>query len=193
MRTISRPTRDDLEELLQVTQRMQVDDRCRADLRTVAATRRLAAEVLESAAGCKADLAMSHPFHVNTLSREYWGGDEGGNGRGTSAGYFEFLDRRLATGSPEDMRYYLLSASMLLHAPYVQGDAGTGGYFDLTAAAQAYLSPLGTLADLAVSSSVLRRYPHLRFNPARYVRWRIHWDDIDREGVPRVSIDGYEI
>ncbi len=176
-----------------MSQRMPLDDRARGDLRTLAVVRRMAAAVLDTGVGCKADVLMSHPFHVNTLSREYWQGDEGGNGRGTATGYLEHLDRRLATASAEDMEYYMRSGALMLHAPFIAPEGENPGYYNLTEARVSYLGAMETLGDLALTQAVLRRYPHVRFNPRRYVRWRIHWDDIDREGVPRVSVDGYEI
>ncbi len=189
---IAVPTRDQLEELFQTAQRMNLDERCRGDLRVLAASRRLAREVMSTSENVRTDIAQSHPFHLNTIQREYYQGD-GADGKATEAGMSSFLAKRLASGGTDDIDFYLRSVSVMGLSPYVAATADKGAYHDLSAAHMTLIGSYTMLADIAVCRHILRRYPHIRFNPARYIRLKTHWDEIDHEGVPRVSLDGYEI
>jgi hypothetical protein len=111
-----------------------------------------------------------------------------------------FHASRLKDASPDDWRVYIDSAVFSLlalrigHFAYtpaaVEGGAPTLGY-DVERTVQAARAPLTCVADHVVRMSVQRAMPWVRFDITNYLVVKHHFDDLDRDGVPRTSCDGY--
>ncbi len=196
MGTICKPSRGLLEERFVVSGRMELDERCKVELRSLAVAQLMASEVVDTARGAHQDLSQSKQFHFNTMTRRYWGqGGEGETG-GSPAGCDESIERALRSADVDDMDYFMRSVFLMAVSPLVQGHDSHGNVaqvYDVVAGRQTMLGSFEYLGMLSVARFCLRKYPDLRFNPGKYLRFKIHWREVDNVGIPRVSLDGYEL
>lgn len=193
--TISRPTRDHLEELFLVRQRVDLDPQAGRELRTIAEYRRLTDLALGTASGLGPGKGVDecdpepHPYHFNTLLARVMATAPTAD----TATLSNLIGVELTGSSPEDFLYYLDSLVLMALCPRVRKEGSVAPVVDVRSGIYLTSDATVTMAKRAVMGHFARRYPHIRFNITAYVRLGIHWDDLDSVGAPRISIDGYTI
>ncbi len=186
------PLRSVVEELFPTTANYELDIRGRRELRTISEMTRMLNAVLATSSGLVSDVTLSNPFHQNTIISRYL--DEVAANKLLDPGT-KLLQRKVAetlvSASGEEMDYHLRSVAFmeLMHAG---GIVDARGAYEVKANCQITTQAVFVMTRLALSQAVLRKHPFLRFNPAQFVLFKVHCEDLDVDGSPRVSIDGYQ-
>lgn len=189
---ITNPKRSTIEELFPVTADYQMDRRARLELRTTMEFWRLAKRILDQSFDLVKD--PPPPFHLNTINTAYLKTlPEGAKlPVDIQTRLSDWRTESLKQASDVDMLYYMQSLYfMSIQANVGRVVQGTSVYASSENVNIIKILPQ-FVGELAIVGHALRKYPFIRFDIFTYVNFVAHYqEDVDAEGVPRVSIDGY--
>lgn len=192
---ISKPTRDQLEEMFPTTGRIVLDDRARADLRSSTEVwrqvKRATAPLwdLDSLCSPLPGSDKSTPYNYLRLVSNHLKlvNDKSGE---TVLPLNDWISNEVARGDEADTEYFCRSVATLVTLRSL-GLVDVGG--TVAAAELTLLAPLNLLNEATLNAFYIRRYPMIRFRPMRFLQVYVHHDELDSAGVPRVSLDGYNL
>lgn len=202
MTIIASPSRDQLEERFPTQARVTFDSVAAGELRAIAEARRTLERALaplrhvndsgEPLAGAP-DVVHAHYIAAITeyVERSNDLIEAGGKGLAavSSEEWYRHMQELMARTTVEEADYMMRSMAATAMSHSILVPAGTVNRVD--AVVDAILRPFTQAAMIVVNAHYLRRYPDIRFRVTSYVTVVFHWDELGRDGTPRVSLDGY--
>lgn len=195
---IAIPTRDQLEELFPTTARVPLDAIAQNALRTIVAFQNMVRHITRPLYdldnnGTPVDPENRNaPCHYLAISADYFREVDAGNLPKRSLNSPEathWVASRFAAATPEQIEYCWRSMESTLASQYF-----AGSHLMTAASLDALLDRPCVLAFTATMNAYVgRRYPHVRFRAVSFLRYVLHPDELDASGVPRVSLDGYNL
>lgn len=195
---ITLPTRAVLEELFPTKAHFVVDALCRRELRALGEVVRMLEQIADTERAHNDENHALHAYHYGIMGPLVQKALVAAGASLQDDGITRAMEERMLGATAEQMEFLMRSFTcclLLLAIGRPQATVGPDGQPTIAHDIGQSMALCKVLPNIlsrwSVARSVLRDHPEVRFDSRLHLQLRVHWDDLDNEGVPRVSNDGY--